>query len=256
LALLFLCPIGACAGTSYVLTNKSLLPRDSAVSVAQYYVQDRKVHAAGVDGRRAYLFEDAKVYVIDHGAKSIQVVTSALTTQAADKLDERVASIEESAAKLPPDRRAVLQKMAADMKALNDSRRQPVPRDFHVTDRSDTVDGHACRIWEAFEWDRKRFEFCVAPKSGIPGSAEILGGMQALSAYQQGSIFALGVKLGNTGWWSGIAGLEGVPILIREFKDGAPASETALTAIRDGVAGASMFDLPKGYPLTEVSFIP
>jgi hypothetical protein len=256
LALLILLPPPGFAGTSYLVTNKGLSPRNSSLSVAQYFVQDGKVRAGGLDQRTVYVFKDARVYVIDNSAKSIQVVTSALVAQAAEILDARVTNIEESAAKLPPDKRAILDKMAADMEAMNDSRRMAVPREYHVTDRSEAVDGRACRIWEAAEWHAKRFEICVASKSEVAGSSEILQGMQSLSGYWQGSIFALGVKLGNAGWWPGIAGLRGLPILIREFKDGTAVSETRLTAIRNGVRGASMFDLPSSYARTEVAFIP
>lgn len=256
LALLALCPFTAFGGASYLVTNKSMLPHNSSLSVAQYYVHDGQVRAAGLDAHTVYLFKDTKVYVIDNSLKSIQVVTSALVAQAAAKMDERVKSVEDSAAKLTPDKRAILDKMAADMRALNASRRLPVPREYDATDRSESVDGRTCRIWEAYEWNAKRFEFCVASKSEIPAASEILQGVQALSQYWQGSIFALGVKLGNAGWWTGIDGLQGLPILIREFKDGSAVSETTLTAIRGGVGAASLFDLPNGYPRTEVAFIP
>jgi hypothetical protein len=256
LGLLLLLWLPAHAGTSYTITSTSLLPHRSSISTAQYFVQDQQVRAGGPDTPMFYVFKDAKVYVVDQSSKTMQVVTSALVAQAADKMDERVTSLEASAASLPPDRRAILEKMAADLKSLNDSQRLPVPREFYVTDRSQSVDGHACRIWEAFEWKAKRFEFCVAPKSEVPGSADILGGMQLLSSYWQGSIFALGVKLGNAGWWDAIANLKGLPILVREFKDGSAVSETTLTAVRSGVSGGPLFDLPTDYARTEVAFIP
>ena len=255
-ALVFLLPACACAGTSYVVSHRTLGAPGASASVAQYFVEDGKVRAGGLDARTTYLFKDSKVYVIDNAAHSIQVVTSALVAQAADKMDQRAAKLADSATSLPPEKRAVLDKMAADMKALNDSRRVPVPRDYRRTERTETVDGHSCRIWEATEWNKKRYEFCVAAVTAVPGSSGILRGMQVLSQYWQGSIFALGVKLGNAEWWTGIAGLQGLPILIREFKDAATVSETVLSSIQDGVRGGSLFDLPQGYPSTEVSFIP
>jgi hypothetical protein len=150
----------------------------------------------------------------------------------------------------------VLEKMAADMHTLNERQFLAVPRTYHRTGRSEVIDRRSCRIWEAFEGDVKRFEFCVAPKSQIAGSSDILQGMKALSRYWQGSIFALGVKLGQVGWWAGIAYLNGLPILIREFQNGRAISETSLSAIRHGTRELSMFDLPHGYTRTEVAFIP
>ena len=256
LMLLALIPLGADAATSYVVTNKLLSPPRIESSVAQYVVQGSAVRAADLDARIIYLFEDGKAFVIDHASKAIEVVTSATVARAADRMDERVAAVKDAAAKLPADKRAVLDKMAADMQALNDSRRVAVPREYRVTARSESVDGHACRIWEVFEYQTKRFEFCVAPMPAIAGSAELLKGMHVLSGYWQGSIFALGVKLGNTGWWREIADLRGLPILIREFNGGSAISETTLTSIHSAIRVASMFELPRGYARTEVAAIP
>jgi hypothetical protein len=256
LAFMILFPWLAHGGTPYVVVNRHLSPHSAAASYAQFYVQDGKVRAGGFDASTVYLFKDDRIYVIDNASRSVQVVTSGLVDQAAARLDERVTMVQNAAAKLPPDKRAVMERLAADMKAQNDSRRLPVPREYRITDRSETVDGHPCRIWEAFEQQEKRFELCVAPVAQIPGGAEILGGMKSLSSYWQGSVFALGVSLGNAGWWPGIASLNGVPILVREFKRGTAVSETALTAIGDGVPSAPPFDLPDGYPMTEVAAIP
>ncbi len=255
-ALLALYPFCAGAGASYVVTHRSMAGPGSSVSGAQYFVQDGKVRAGGSDSPTVYLFRDSKVYVIDNSSRSIQVVTSGLVGQAADKMDERASLLADSAAKLPPEKRAVIEKMAADMKALNDSRRLPVPRDYRRTDRSEAVDGRACRIWEAYEWNAKRFEFCVAPTAAVLGGLDILRGIQVLSRYWQGSIFGLGVKLGNGEWWNGIAELQGLPILGREFKDGTAVSQTELSSIHAGIQAESLFDLPTGYPSTDVAFIP
>jgi hypothetical protein len=75
--------------------------------------------------------------------------------------------------------------------------------------------------------------------------------MKVLSQYWHGSTSALGVEFGPAVWWSGIEGLGGVPILIREFKDGTAVAETTLTGMRPDVPNASLFDIPDGYPLRE-----
>jgi hypothetical protein len=255
-AMLMLQPMTAGAGTSYVVTNKSLSAQDAWSSAAQYFVQEGAVRAAGLNAHTVYLFKDTRAFVIDNDSKVVQVVKSATVVQARKQIDDRVTDVKDAAAKLPPEKRAVMDKMAADMQALNDRQRVAVPRAYHPTDRSEAVDGHTCRIWEAEEWQAKRFEICIAPKPAITGSAEILNGMRMLSSYWGGSIFALGVKLGNAGWWTQIAALDGLPILIREFKNGRAVSETTLTSIRSGVQAAAMFDLPKEYARTEVAFIP
>jgi hypothetical protein len=115
------------------------------------------------------------------------------------------------------------------------------------------VDGHRCRIWEEREGGTKHLELCVAPVTAVPGGADILHGMMTLSRYWRGSTFALGVEYGPVPWWSGIQTLGGVPLLIREFKDGKALTEITLTAIQVDVPGAAHFDIPDGYPVQEQS---
>jgi len=252
---LLLFPVLAEAGTSYVVTNRSLEPHDTSRSLAQFLADGGRVRAGGLDASTVYLFEDAKVYVVDNSSRSVRVVTSALVGQS-NETEERIKIVEAAAAQLPPEKRTVMEKMAADMRAMDERRRLPVPREYRLTDRSEAIEGRSCRIWEGLESDAKRFELCVAAASDVPGAADIMEGMKALSHYSHGSIFALGVKLGEVGWWPGIANLGGVPMLIREFRNGKAVSETTLTAIHAGVPGGTLFDLPKGYTRTEVAFIP
>ena len=61
-------------------------------------------------------------------------------------------------------------------------------------------------------------EICVAPVSALPGGAEILNGMKTLGQFRQGSFVALGVDFGLAEWWPEFASLDGVPLLVREFK--------------------------------------
>jgi len=254
-ALMILFPWLAHAGTPLVI-NKSLSAQHAAASYAQFYVEDGKVRAGGFDARTVYLFEDRRIYVLDNASRSVRLVTGGLVEQAAARMDQRVEVIEQAATRLPPDKRAVMERLAAQMKAQNDIRRLPVAREYRITDRSEAVDGRPCRIWEGLERQAKRFELCVAPLAQIPGGAEILRGMRSLSEYSQGSIFALGVSLGNAGWWPGIASLGGVPLLVREFNNGVPVSETTLSAIGGGVPSTPPFALPAGWPVTEVAAIP
>ena len=137
------------------------------------------------------------------------------------------------------------------MREVSDRMRQFVPRDYRVTVRFESVDGHACRIWEERENDAKRLELCVAPVAALPGGAEIYSGLKTLSQFRQGSDVALGVDFGLSEWWPDFASLGGIPLLVREFKYGSVVSEVTLTAMRPGVPSASLLDMPDGYQVQE-----
>jgi hypothetical protein len=164
---------------------------------------------------------------------------------------DEVKQLEVAAASAPADERAEAQRKAAAMREVSDRIGQPVPRAYRVTARNESVDGHACRIWEEREKDAKRMELCVAPAAALPGGADIYGGLKTLSQFRQGSDVALGVDFGLSEWWADFARLGGIPLLVREFKYDSMVSEITLTAMRAGVPSASLLDIPDGYQVQD-----
>jgi hypothetical protein len=239
------------AGVVYDLTNRSLTTPPSASVVTHYFVQGEKVRVAASDGKVVFIFKDQTIYVIDNTARSVSAEKYATLEQIAAKTANTLKQLQDAVASAPADQRAALEQAARQTMELSDHQSQPVARSYRMTGRSESVAGHSCRIWEESENGVKRLELCVAPVKTVPGGAEVLRGMRTLSQYWRGSTFALGVEYGPTPWWSGIDTLGGVPILIREFKDGKAIGETTLTAMRVDLPGASHFDLPVGYSVQE-----
>jgi hypothetical protein len=219
--------------------------------VTRYVVEEGKVRIGNSNAKTVYLFKDHMMYVIDNTSRVVHVLKHATLSQVAAHYADAVKQLQDAALAAPPDARAEAQRKAADMKDVSDRMRQPVPREYRVTVRFESVDGHACRIWEEHEKDAKRLELCVAPAATIPGGADILNGMKTLSQFRQGSNFAFGVEFGLAEWWSDIDTLGGVPILIREYKYDSEISEVMLSTMRPGAQSATQFDLPDGYQMIE-----
>jgi hypothetical protein len=261
LVALLLSPVLANAGVLYDVavrpvdqTNMALgTPGASASAplVTQYFVEDGKVRAGGPNAKVAYVFKDRTMYVIDNPARSVHVLRHATLSQVAGHYADTVKQLEDAAAIAPPEQRAEAEQKAAAMKAVSDRLRQPVLREFRVTVRFESVDGRACRVWEEREGGAKHLELCVAPVDTVAGGAEIMNGMKTLSQFRQGSNFAFGVELGLSEWWSDIARLGGVPLLVREYKYDSVVSEVILTAMRQGVPSASLLDMPDGYQVQD-----
>lgn len=254
---LLLCPIVASAGVTYDLAyrsvNQSTLEMSNSLApglgaiVTHYVVQDGKVRVGGPNAKTVYVFKDKIMYVIDNTAHSVHVLKHATLHQVLDHYSDSVKQLEEAAASAAPENREEAERKAADMKAASDRMRVPVARDYKVTVRFESVDGHACRIWEEREADAKRLELCIAPVGGVPGGADILSGMKTLSQFRQGSNFAFGVEFGVSEWWEDFALLGGVPILVREFKYDSQISEVMLSGMRQGEQAAAQFEVPAGY---------
>lgn len=258
---LLLSPVCASAGVAYDVAvrpvDQSRIALDSptapmsAAVVTQYFVDDGKVRVGGANAKTVYVFKDRTIYVIDNASRSVHVLQHATLSQVAAHYADTVKQLEDAAASALPDNRAEAERKAADMKGVSDRLQQPVLREYRVTVRSESVDGHSCRIWEESEKDTKRLELCVAPVATLPGGDQILSGLKTLSQFRQGSNFALGVDFGLSEWWSEIARLGGVPLLIREFKYDSIISEVMLTSMRQGIPSASLLDMPEGYQVQD-----
>lgn len=254
---LLLAPVLVNAGVVYDLTvqpvdqsNIALVSPTAptaAPAVTQYFAEDGKVRVGGADAKTVYVFKDRTMYVIDNTSRSVHVLKHATLSQVAAHYADAVTQLEAAAASAAPDDRAEAARKAADMKDVSDRMRQPVPREYRVTVRLESVDGHACRIWEEREKEATRLELCVAPAATLPGGDDIFNGMKTLSQFRQGSNFALGVDFGLSEWWPDIARLGGVPLLIREYRYDSVISEVKLTAIRPGLPSAKLLDIPDGY---------
>jgi hypothetical protein len=261
--LAFWLPIAAQAGAFYDFTVRPLDQTNmSLVSAAApgalprvtpYFVDGSKIRIGGPEAKTVYLFEDQSMYVIDHASRTVHVVNPATLNQVAAHYDQAIKQLQDLAAKAPPDERAEAEQKAADLKKASDRMQAPVQRQYRVTARLESVDGHECRIWEESENDAKRLELCVAPAAALTGGAQILNGMKMLSQFRHGSKFALGVDFGLTAWWADIDRLGGVPLLVREYKYDSVVSEVTLTGVHAGTPAASLWELPAGYPLQEGS---
>ena len=258
---LLLSPTVASAGTAYDLTvrplDQSTLASVAAPavtddlgrpvqSVAPYFVADGKVRIGAPTARTVYLFKDTLLYKIDAPAQSVDVLKHATLSEVAQHYADILRQLQSAAASAPPDQRAETERKVADMKLASERMRPPTPT-YTVTVRTDTVDGHDCRIWEERENDVKRLEVCVAPTASIPGGADILAGMKTLGQFRQGANFALGVEFGLGSWWPDIARLGGVPLAVREYKYDIAISQTTLTGIHTGVPAGTLLDTPAGF---------
>ncbi len=258
--LLLLAPALAPAGVIYDRATRQVDQSDLTLPIAgagaapvvtHFAVADGKVRIDAANAKTVYLFEERTMFVIDNPTKTVHVLKHATLSQLAAHYAEAVRQLETAAAHAPPEQREEAARKAADMKEVSDRMRQVAPREFRVTVRFESVDGHACRIWEEREKDVKRLEVCVASPATVPGGNEILSGLKTLSQFREGSDFALGIDFGLSEWWPDFVTLGGVPLLIREYKYDSEVAEVMLSAMRQSAPDRLLFEPPAGYRVQE-----
>jgi hypothetical protein len=257
LAALLLIPALSRAGVVYDVSlravNQSTLAFDSSggpqgpAVVTRYFVENGMVRIGLPTAKTSYIFKERVMYVIDGTARVVHVLKRATLSDVLGHYSDAVNQSKLAAANAAPDVRAEAERKAQDMQLVSERMREPVVREYRVTSRFESVDGHACRIWEEHEKDAKRLELCVAPTATVAGGAELLRGMKTMSQFRQGSNFAFGVEFGLSEWWPDIERLGGVPLLIREYKFDSEISEVMLSGMHQAAQGAAQFELPVGF---------
>jgi hypothetical protein len=242
-----LVPFAALAGTSFDMTARDLAHPGAAPYVSRHFVQNGQSRIDMADGVIA-LFKDQSIITLDPKTHSARINREATRDRTLARMAAEVDALRQKAATLPADQRAKMEQSTTFLQNFQSETYRTIPREYSVTPRSEVVDGHECRIWMETEKGAKRLELCVVRFDAIPGADDILAGMKTLSEYPAfGSLMALGVQFGYGEWWSGIARLEGLPILVREFEQGHPTSEVAITNVRPGVPVGALLDIPKDY---------
>jgi hypothetical protein len=237
----------AATGTSFDMTARDLTYPTIAPSVTHHFVQNGETRIETADGVIA-LFKDQSIITVDPENRTVRFNKGATRDRTLARMVAQVDAVRRKAANLPAEQRAAMEARAASMENLRLETYKSIPREYASTHRSEVVDGHECRIWTETEAGATRLELCVIPVSEIPGGDEILAAMKTLSEYPAfGSVVALGVQFGYGEWWPGIASLEALPILVREFEHGHVASEFTITNVHSDVPVDTRFDIPKDY---------
>ena len=241
-------PAIALAGTSYDFTVRDPSHPEMAPQGMRHFVQDGKVRVDLVESR-VLIFEDQAMYVIDNNARTVRASSDATRERMFARMADQISQIRSKSATLSAQQREKMDQGAASLEEFQtETHKTATPREYAVTTRSETVDGHECRIWTETEKGAKRLELCVVSVGTVRGGDEILAGMKTLSQYPAfGSLQALGVEFGLGEWWTGIESLGGLPVLIREFEHDHVVLEVTITGVHQQLISQALFDIPDGY---------
>jgi len=239
---------------TYELTSRTMGASSLPPYTIRFRVQGDAIRVEAPSGE-VTLLHGGTLYRIDTKAKTVMILPGMTLSNEEKSLREHAEQAADEAAKAPGDSHA--QQATEIIKQI--SQPPQVKVDFQPTDRSEAVEGRVCRIWEERENGTKRLELCVVPTASLPGGDEILAGIKAMCQYIHGSLFAIGVEYGRLDPWPGIQSVGGVPVLVREFKNGALSigadahreearvTETTLTASQPMQPDATLMEIPAGY---------
>ena len=237
-ALILLLPPIAAAGVVFDETTRSPQDPEAAPRVSHCYVEGPRFRCDSGDRKTIVILNNEVMSIVDTSQHTYQSLAKTAVDRTAAKL---AAMTPEKIASLPPEDRATMDKVM--------SRMRPSDREYRMTERSESVEGRACRVWEATEGGRKVWELCVVPRESASGAAEIITGLKHAAYFFAGGLESQGTQYGPARWWRNIETFDGLPVLIRTFVNGGVVSELTLTTVRIETLAPEFFDVPAGYQL-------
>ena len=201
------------------------------------------------------IFKNQAMYVLDPKTKTYRVIDKATIDQMAVKLGEARKKMEAAMAGMPPERRAMMEKMMGQMGGPAAAAAAQAPkRVLKNTGRTESVSGIKCTVWEASVNGQKEEELCATPPGAIPGGDEMMKTLKEVGEMLKGFTQSFGANSKADNAWKDMDTIKGLPILTREFDGGKVTSETKLSAARKESVASGQFDVPAGYTEKKIEF--
>ena len=239
------------AGEVVNITSKDLTDQNAKEETVKFLFADGLMKMTTDEDSEMIFNSDAQnMTVITHSDKSYMILDKSF---ASDVKSEMEKAMEEALAQVPPEQRAMVEKM---MKQRMPNMENQAPKvempeiDIRETSRDDTVNGYDCKYYEQFRNDQKESEYCVASWSELEVGNNIQTSFKNMSEFMKGfleEIQKISPVQMNDNPFAQMEEMEGFPVLSRQFSNGKATQESILSSIEEQDIDASEFSAPDGY---------
>jgi hypothetical protein len=201
--------------------------------------------------------EKREMIVVDHDDKTFMVIDEAMIDSIGDQLSGYEAQMREALKDVPPEQRAMVEKM---MKG-----RMPAPAkaparpkiEFRNTGDHDTKNGYPSVKYEATINDRKTQEFWVTDWDNVDGGDDVVEAFQAMAEFfkhMRDSMPRFGADDdADDNPFEHMQEMDGFPVLTYDYaSDGSIASESSLRSSTQRAVAAAEFEPPAAYKQREM----
>ena len=219
------------------------------LSTDKMYLQNGQARMEDARDGSYTVFKEDGIYHVNPADHSYKVMDKATMEQMSAKMGDAMAKMKAQMANMPPERRAMMEKM---MNQMNQPGAGAKPAIFDAVDtgKSETSNGRSCHVWNETHNGELQAQYCVAPKGSLPGTDEFVAFAKRMSAFLQ----QMGGPMHNAGagmMQQQIAVLEkinGFPIVTRHFSGSKlDANESVVKTWESRSLPATMFEVPAGF---------
>ena len=201
-----------------------------------------------------YRGDSREMIALDHADRSYYVLDEESMQRMGAQLSGAMKQMQEALEAMPPEQRAMAEKMMKQHMPQEMSEPPRPPPSLHATGREDTVNGFDCDYYEVRREERKVRELCVTPWAEIPGGRGVADSLLGMAGFFERMASTISEETGIAvmGDQQEIFGhleeLDGYPVLTREFDErGGVTSESVLESAVTENLEPSLFEPPAGY---------
>jgi hypothetical protein len=241
---------GALAGTQLEAEARGLGgdPPPTRRGVMRLEPDRMRLDIAAVSSAIIYRADLNLIWIVDHRDRSFARVDRAALGELSRRMAEAREEIRARLAALPPEQRAVLERMLGKSLSANPEASTAVA--VRETGRSERVNGVDCAELEIHRSQETIAMACTADWERAGVERETFRPIQELGTFLRQTLSALpGNPIGREGLdaLGAFGRLGGVPLRIRIFEAGAPTREIRVISMERKTFARETFEVPAGY---------
>ncbi|MEX2494863.1 MAG: DUF4412 domain-containing protein [Woeseia sp.] len=191
---------------------------------------------------------------LDHEQREYYVLDEATIEQMGSRLSGAMQQMQDALADLPPDQRAMAERMMKQR--LPEAAAEPIrpPTTLHSTGNRDEASGYDCQWHEVHQQGRKIRDLCVTDWDNIEGGRDAADSMLSMAGFFEDMAAAFsgssGIDLfgGQKEMFRNMRELDGYPVVTREYDaSGKLESESRLVSSSTEDLDADLFEPPQDY---------
>jgi len=216
-----------------------------------------KMDSTSETGGDAFIFQGDKqqMLMIDHQQREYVIFNAATRDQIAGKMDQAMSQMNDMLKNLPPEQRAMVEKMMKNPSAAAGLPQQDAGPEVKNTHQKAKKEGYPATKYEIWSGNRKTSEIWIADWKDIPGGSDIATSLVEAAGFMKAMMEPLSKRVGRENQSDNVFALleelKGFPVLTREFNsDGAVSSEMRLKSTKATDFAPGTFEPPSNYRQT------
>ncbi len=248
---LFAVAVGAAHAGVVIHNVERSLPNGKERANQTMYVQNGMMRIDVLDERGHVtdmtIYRDGILWDVNVAERSYRKIDKAAMQQASQQINQAMEQMKARMANMPPERRAVIEKMMAGRQGSAASHAPEIT--WGDTGRTEHVAERSCHLWESKRGGAIMMQYCVISPAKLPGGEETYSTMRSFAKSFKDAFSGMPERMRQAAARS-MAWFEkanGYPILTRSFERGKPFREESLKSIDQQNVPADKFAIPKGF---------